>query len=639
MKKKAGIIAAAAVVLLVVIVAVVVLFSGEDSYQNIMVQESNGSTEVAREEDVLSAYNGMKLQSKDNVEVLQDSQLILKLDQSKYVYAQEQTKFWLESAGKEDSGKMVIHLKEGQALIEIKEKLSEKESFEVEVDNAVMAVRGTVFLVTAYQNETGEDVTEITVFDGAVEVDGNEEEQTVSVEPGKQVVVTGTTEVEIEEQDIVLEEISTEILEHLAGMENIIFSREEIEKILTPTPTPTPEPTATPVPTATPTPSPSPTPTPEPTATPTPSPSPTSTPTPTPTPYGTSAECFTYRINNGECTVIGLKDKTLTELIIPAEIEGCPVKEIWDMAFSGCEVLTSVVIPEGVESIGRHVFRECEKLEVIDIPKSVNYIGNSAFYKTLWLEKKTEETPLVIVNNIVVDGKKTEGKVVIPEGITCIMQWAFEGSTMTELELPDSLVTINAEGFFGCRNLTKVTIPDSVTHIGYEAFCGCRKLEEVTLPNSVDYIGGKAFYATAWMKQKQQENPLVILYDTLQDATAAEGEVIIPEEVKTIEAAFIKSEKVTSVIIPGTIKEVGELAFSGCVNLRSAKLMEGVEIIGWSAFYDCTSMQEIYIPSSVINIYENAFENCSTDMKVVCEKDSYARKVLTERGFTNFVEP
>jgi hypothetical protein len=94
-----------------------------------------------------------------------------------------------------------------------------------------------------------------------------------------------------------------------------------------------------------------------------------------------------------------------------------------------------------------------------------------AFDGTPWLEAQQKKNPLVIVNNILIDGKICKGEVTVPDGVTSIGDYAF----------------------FDCTSLSSVTIPNSVTSIGWYAFCDCTSLTSVTIPDSVTSIGPSAF--------------------------------------------------------------------------------------------------------------------------------------------------
>lgn len=237
MKRKAGMIVACVLVILGIVGAGIFLLTNKkESYRSIVVQELEGKTEVSRAGEELSAYQGMKLQRGDKVEVRKNSDLVLKLDQTKYVYAEESTCFRLKAIGKENSGKVKIVLEKGQTLVDIQEKLAEGESFEIETNNAVLSVRGTKFQVKVYTNETGEYVTEVAGYEGEVFLETSIGE-TTSVLPGKTVYVIG-----VNETTIVESEKNTE------PEENLPLPTSTPVPTLSPTVTPTPEPTATPIP-------------------------------------------------------------------------------------------------------------------------------------------------------------------------------------------------------------------------------------------------------------------------------------------------------------------------------------------------------------------------------------------------------
>ena len=176
------------------------------------------------------------------------------------------------------------------------------------------------------------------------------------------------------------------------------------------------------------------------------------------------------------------------------------ISQIPNSAFSNCDSLTSVTIPDSVTSIGNYAFYDCTSLTSVNIPDSVTKIGYEAFRYC---------TSLTSVN--------------IPDSVTTIGSYAFRNcNSLTSVNIPDSVITIGDTAFAVCDSLkefkgkyatedgrslivdntiiayanasgTTYTIPDSVTKIGYEAFYGCKSLTSVTIPDSVTTIGYSAF--------------------------------------------------------------------------------------------------------------------------------------------------
>ena len=157
---------------------------------------------------------------------------------------------------------------------------------------------------------------------------------------------------------------------------------------------------------------------------------------------------------------------------------------IGDSAFSGCTSLASVAFPESLKSIEDSAFADCEKLSDITFPESLDRFGSLAFENTAWLKAKREENPLVIVNNVLIDGFSCKGDVVIPDGVTEIRGSGFNGaSKVTSVTIPDSVTYIGDYTFYGCTRLKSITIPESVNTIGLNAFNECSSLQVITILN------------------------------------------------------------------------------------------------------------------------------------------------------------
>ena len=170
------------------------------------------------------------------------------------------------------------------------------------------------------------------------------------------------------------------------------------------------------------------------------------------------------------------------------------VKNIREWAFGYCKKLTDIVLPKGLEIIGFCAFYECTELKNITIPKNVSYIGEEAFKDTKWLEEQRNKDPLVIVNNLVVDGQTCSGEVIIPTGINNICPYAFQNAVnVTSVILPNTIPVIG-ENVFSGSGIRSIVIPDCVTNIGTYAFSNCTELTSVTISKHIDYISTGAFF-------------------------------------------------------------------------------------------------------------------------------------------------
>lgn len=201
----------------------------------------------------------------------------------------------------------------------------------------------------------------------------------------------------------------------------------------------------------------------------------------------------------------------LTSVIIPDSITS-----ISGDAFRGCTGLTSVTIPDSVTRIGDSAFKGCRKLQdiyITDIAAWCNISGlnnlmsYSSSNKNLYLNNKLV-TSLIIPNNVTSIGAGAfEGctgltSVTIGNRVTSIGGYAFLGCTgLTSVTIPDSVTDIGIQAFEDCTGLTSVTIPDSVTSIGMHAFQGCSGLTSITIGKGVKIIRDAAFSGCIGLKR------------------------------------------------------------------------------------------------------------------------------------------
>lgn len=194
------------------------------------------------------------------------------------------------------------------------------------------------------------------------------------------------------------------------------------------------------------------------------------------------------------------------------------------------ELLTDLVIPDGITSIGKYAFRSCGNLVSVTIPDGVTGIGDWAFA-----------------------GCGNIKSVRIPNGVTTIGRSAFAHCGLSEITIPNSVTSIGAHAFQACDSLTSVTFPDSVTSIGQYVFNECNSLSKVVLPKGLEIIPGFMF---------QNCTNLAV--------------VVIPDSVHLIQScAFTNCNNLWHVLYTGnqwqwSIITIVQYADNSCMNLQSA---------------------------------------------------------------------
>ena len=253
-----------------------------------------------------------------------------------------------------------------------------------------------------------------------------------------------------------------------------------------------------------------------------------------------------------------------------------------------CKDLTSVTLPDSLESIGAGAFESCRKLKEINIPERVQHFGYMAFAGTPWYDDLKAQNEFVILNNVLLEAPASE-TLTVPDGVTRIAMrvvWSDE--------------------------VRRVVLPDSVTVLEEKAFADCINLEEIVIPESVSEIGISAFAGTKWLADRCAENPCVTVNHILVDCYAVEGELVIPDDVEIIPTlACAKYEGITGVVIPETVKKIGAGAFMQCSSLKSISFPDHLAAIPPYICTECTALSDIRFPAHVREIGQAAFGGCS----------------------------
>lgn len=167
------------------------------------------------------------------------------------------------------------------------------------------------------------------------------------------------------------------------------------------------------------------------------------------------------------------------------------VTAIGDSAFYNCQSLSIATIPDSVTAIGNLAFAGCTNLSGVTIPDGVMTIGERAYIGCCGL---ADDQGFITVKKVLYGYCGNESEVMIPGGVTVIGNWAFSDcKQLTRVIIPNSVIAIGDSAFSGCESLTDMSIPDSVTIIDDYAFADCKSLTTLYIPDSVTSVGAEAF--------------------------------------------------------------------------------------------------------------------------------------------------
>ena len=202
----------------------------------------------------------------------------------------------------------------------------------------------------------------------------------------------------------------------------------------------------------------------------------------------------------------------------------------------------------------------------------------------------------------------------IPQSVTSIGERAFFGcSSLTDINIPQSVTSIGEDAFFGCSSLTDISIPDSITRIESSTFYGCSKLGAISIPKSVTSIGSTAFYECTNLSSITLPDGIKDIEEDAFGKCSSMKNVALPNGVTTIKnGTFLDCSSLINVSVPVSVTSIEDSAFEGCSSLTGIMLPNGLKNIGVGAFDSCTSLTSINIPESVTNIECGAFSDCSS---------------------------
>ena len=312
--------------------------------------------------------------------------------------------------------------------------------------------------------------------------------------------------------------------------------------------------------------------------------------------------------------------------------------------YSYRESITSVVVEEGITSIGDYAFYDLEYMTDVSLPESLKYIGASAFLYCYDLQSifipanvvRIEESAFrynnlaeitVDVGNTVYDSRNDCNMImetatdkllvgckntVIPDDTVVIGAYSLTEMDGDMIEVPNQVTTIEKYAFYN-SDLTAIVLPNTLTTIGEYAFSGAWDLEDVYYYGTAkDWakieIGSSNSYLTNADRHYLKAGEIVGMTWKVENGVLTISGAGAMEDYSSGDAPWYdQREFIVKVVVEEGITSVGKYAFYYLENVTEASLPSSITEIRYRAFYECSALTEIVIPEGVTSISDYAF--------------------------------
>ncbi|MBQ7637498.1 MAG: leucine-rich repeat protein [Clostridia bacterium] len=341
------------------------------------------------------------------------------------------------------------------------------------------------------------------------------------------------------------------------------------------------------------------------------------------------------------------KKTGLVNVTLPNGLESIGLEAFYD-----CDGLISVYIPDSVTSIGVRCFQNCGALNNVRFSESMTVIPDACFHECKALSSFSIPASVTSIGgSAFTNCPLTE--LVLPEGLVTIGDGAFRGIDIYELAVPASVTSIGSSAFNNTFNLTRVeitdldkwleisfsgktanpmnngaelwlngkklqviTVPMGLTAVKSYAFCGCTSVVRVDFPNSLQQINAGAFQNCVNLKNISAARNLTSIGESAFEGCASlEKADLYCASIGN--RAFYSCSSLKDVRFLGNLSSLGTSAFYGCSSLVKIILPDSLTVIPSTAFFDCSSLVSVTFGANLTNISSQAFQNCVSLNSVV----------------------
>lgn len=283
-------------------------------------------------------------------------------------------------------------------------------------------------------------------------------------------------------------------------------------------------------------------------------------------------------------------------------------------AFSNCTSLKEITFPDGIVQIGQWAFSGCTGIAEITLPESLRSINAGSFMNCTGLTKVTLPDGILVIDKEAFCGCTSLTEIVLPDNVWSIGLRAFKNCTsLTQVTFSENFSHIGDYAFSGCTGLTQVTLPKNLQEIGSCAFENCTGLEEITIPGKVEKLGSGAFEGCTGLKEISIPKSLTWIRDRAFYGCTGLTAVTIPNTVTTMDdSVFAACTGLTEVKVSrSTLKAGMSNIFEGCPNIKTIRFPEGLTAIPDAAFYRFEQLTDIIIPDTVKTLGNGVFLCCA----------------------------